>query len=78
MSYPVLSSFMTNHPVCNENIIMGATSEAGRALERPRFLVEFVLLDPSSFVKYFADHCLSFCPFSFGHYIVCPSSIYRI
>ena len=24
----------------------------------------------------FVDRCLSFCPFSFGHYVVCPSSIY--
>jgi hypothetical protein len=25
----------------------------------------------------FVNRCLSFCPFSFGHCIVCPSSIYR-
>ena len=24
----------------------------------------------------FVDRCLSFCPFSFSHYIICPSSIY--
>jgi hypothetical protein len=24
----------------------------------------------------FVDRCLSFCPFSFGHCVVCPSSIY--
>jgi hypothetical protein len=24
----------------------------------------------------FVDRCLSFCPFSFGHCIVCPTSIY--
>ena len=24
----------------------------------------------------FIDRCLSFCPFSFGHCVVCPSSIY--
>ena len=24
----------------------------------------------------FVDSCLSFCPFSFGHCVVCPSSIY--
>ena len=24
----------------------------------------------------FVDRCLSFCTFSFGHYVVCPSSIY--
>ena len=25
----------------------------------------------------FVDHCLSFCPFFFGHGVVCPSLIYR-
>ena len=25
---------------------------------------------------WFVDRCLSFCPFSFGHCVVCPSSIY--
>ena len=24
----------------------------------------------------FVDRCLSFCPFSFGHCVVCPSSLY--
>ena len=24
----------------------------------------------------FVDRCLSFCTFSFGHYFVCPASIY--
>jgi hypothetical protein len=40
----------------------------------PRFLVLFVLLN----LVYvcFADRCLSFCPFSFGHCVVCSSSIY--
>ena len=26
---------------------------------------------------YFVDRCLSFCTFSFGHWVVCSSSIYR-
>jgi hypothetical protein len=26
---------------------------------------------------YFVGHCLSFCPFSFGHCVVCSSSIYE-
>ena len=25
---------------------------------------------------YFVDRCLSFCPFSFGHYVVCSSSFF--
>ena len=34
--------------------------------------------DTRSLVLYvcFVDRCLSFCPFSFGHCVVCPSSIY--
>jgi hypothetical protein len=28
-------------------------------------------------VYFFIDRCLSFCPFSLGHYIACPSSIYE-
>ena len=28
------------------------------------------------FCVIFVDSCLSFCPFSFGHCVVCPSSIY--
>ena len=28
------------------------------------------------FVYCFLDHCLSFCPISLGHCIVCPSEIY--
>ena len=34
--------------------------------------VGFVLLHLQFFVQYFVDHCLSFCPSSFGHYMVCP------
>jgi hypothetical protein len=43
-----------------------------------RFLVLFVLLDLKSLVLcvYFVDCCLSFCTFSFGHCVVCSSSIY--
>ena len=26
----------------------------------------------------FVDRCLSFCPFSFGHCVVCSSSIYGL
>ena len=39
-------------------------------------LVGFVLLDLWFSVLCFVDRCLYFCPFSFGHCVVCPSSIY--
>ena len=37
----------------------------------------FVLLDLCFYVWCFVNRCLSFCPFSFGHCLVCPSSIYQ-
>ena len=42
----------------------------------PQFLVGFVLLDLQFFMQCFVDRCLSFCPFSFFNFAVCPS-IYR-
>jgi hypothetical protein len=33
----------------------------------------FLLPDPYFFVWCFVDRCLSFCLFSFNHYIICPS-----
>ena len=42
----------------------------------PQFLVGLMLLDLYFYVKCFVDCCLSFCSFSFGHCVVCPSSIY--
>ena len=37
-----------------------------------RFWVKFVLLNLTFSVQYFVDHCLSFWPFSFDNFIVCP------
>jgi hypothetical protein len=46
-------------------------------LSSPRFLVGFVSVTRSLFSWVcFVDRCLSFCPFPFGHCVVCPSSIY--
>ena len=42
----------------------------------PQFLVGFMLLTCWFSVCWIVDRCLSFCPFSFGHCVVCPSSIY--
>ena len=39
-------------------------------------LVGFMLLNLLFYVSCFVDRCLSFCSFSFGHCVVCPSSIY--
>jgi hypothetical protein len=38
------------------------------------FFVEFVLFNLSFSVQCLVDHCLSFCYFSFGHFIVCQLS----
>ena len=45
-------------------------------LSSPRFLIGFVLLDLLLYRVCFVDRCLSFCPFSFGHCVVCPSLMY--
>jgi len=68
---PVLSSFMTYHRVCNKSNTTGATCLSFRSTwVHPRFLVGCMVLD------LFVEHCLSFCLLSFGHGIVCSSSIY--
>ena len=42
----------------------------------PQFLVCLLLLNLLFSVQCLLDHCLFFCHISFGHCIVCPSSIY--
>ena len=42
-------------------------------LSSPQVLVRFVLLDHLFSVQCFVDRCLSFCPFSLGHCVVCHS-----
>jgi hypothetical protein len=79
--FSVLSSFMTYHRVCNYIIMTGATSGAGTThpsehLSSPpvfrgvRIAWSFVLC------VCFVDRCLSFCTFSYGHCVVCSSSVY--
>jgi hypothetical protein len=60
---------------------MGATSGAGTAYPSgaPEFTPGFSGVRVTrSLVLYvcFVDRCLSFCAFSFGHCVVCSSSIY--
>ena len=60
---------------------MGATSGAGTANPSgaPEFTPGFSGVRVArSLVLYvcFVDCCLSFCAFSFGHYVVCSSSMY--
>ena len=44
----------------------------------PWVLVGFLLLKLYFSTLCFVDNCLTFCPFSFGYYIFCPSSTYEI
>ena len=79
--FPVLSSFMTYHRVCNYINTTGVTSGAGTAYPSgvPEFTPGFSGVRVTrSLVLYvcFVDRCLSFCSFSFGHCVVCSSSIY--
>ena len=67
--FPVLSSFITYHPVCNQINTTGVTSGAGIAYpfvapESPWFLVELMLLDLYMYVL-----LIIVCPF--GHCVVC-------
>jgi hypothetical protein len=77
----ILSSFMTCHQVCYWSSTKGATSGAGTA--HPSGIPEFTpVFSGVRITRYlvlsecFADRCLSFCPFSFDHCVVCSSSIY--
>ena len=56
---------------------MGATSGAGTAYpsEAPSFSGIHIFRSLALYIC-FADRCWSFCPFSFGPCVVCPSSIY--
>ena len=78
--FPVLSSIMTYYRVCSQINTTGTTSEAGTAtlpeyLSSTRFsgvrVTRYLVL-----CVCFVDRCMSFCAFSFGHCVVCPSSIY--
>jgi hypothetical protein len=79
--FPVLSSFMTYHQVCNYINTTGATGVAWT--EYPSGAPEFTpvfsgvrVARSLAFCVRLVDRCLSFCTFSFGHCIVCSSSIY--
>jgi hypothetical protein len=81
--FTVLSSFMTYHMVCNYIKTTGATSGAWTAYPSgaPEFTPVFSGVHVTrSLVLYvcFVDRCLSFCTFSFGHCVVCSSSIYEL
>jgi hypothetical protein len=57
---------------------MGVTSEAETAHPSgaPEFTPGFSGVRVARFFS-FVGRCLSFCAFSFGHCVVCPSSIYE-
>jgi hypothetical protein len=68
----VINAFtMTDMALCGVHIMVEST------WVHPRFLVEFVLQSLVVCVC-FVDRCLSFCTFSFGHCVVCSSSLYRL
>ena len=80
--FPVLSSFMTCHHIFIYIHITDATRGGGT--ENPSGAPEFTpnfsgVRVPRSLVLYVCcvDRCLSFSTFSFGHCVVCSSSIYE-
>jgi hypothetical protein len=80
--FPFLSSFMTCHRVCNSINTTGATSEAGTAYLFAEHLSSSPVFSGVRVTRSlvlcacFVDRCLSFCTLSFGHCVVCSSSIY--
>ena len=78
-----VSAFMTHHHrVCNYINTTGATS--GVKTVYPSGAIEFISVFSGARVTRslvlcvcLVDRCLSFCSFSFGHCVVCPSSIYE-
>jgi len=72
---------MTYQRVYNKSSTMGVTCGAGTAYtsgkhELTPLFSAFMLLAPYFSVQCFVDRCVSFRLFSFGHCIVCLSSIY--
>jgi hypothetical protein len=72
--FPVLSSLMTYHRICNWIKDYGCRY---CLLFRGTWVVSGVRVTRSSVLCVcFVDHCLFFCTFSFSHCVVCSSSIY--
>lgn len=73
---------MTCHQICNLDNLTGATNctrnayPSGRSLRVAPCLVRYVLLSVQFSTQCSVNHCLSLCPFPFGHCIGCPQ-IYR-
>ena len=79
--FSVVSSFMTYHRVCNYSNTTCVTNGAGTANTsgEPEFTPGFYwgsCYSNFSYMCIFADRCLSFCTFSFGHCVVCSSTKY--
>ena len=79
--FPILSSLTTYYRICNQINTTGTTSGAGTAnpAGAPEFTTSFNGVRVTrALVLYvcFVDRCLSFCTLSFGHCVVCSSSIY--
>ena len=71
--FPVLSSFMTSHRICNQINTMGVTSGA------PEFTSGFqwgLCYSIFSFICMFCRSLFVLCIISFGHCVLCSSSIY--
>ena len=78
--FPVLSSFMTYHRMCNQINTTGATSAAGTDYPSgaSAFTPGFQWGSYFSMIFSFICNVLQFVvrPFSFGHCVVCSSSTY--
>jgi hypothetical protein len=79
--FPVLSSFMTYHRFVTRLTWRVPLVEQER-LTLPQHLSSLQVFSGIRVIRSlvlcvcFVDRCISFCTFSFGHYVLCSSSIY--
>ena len=67
----LLSSLITYHLTLRNTIYPNIKTGSPRTFVFKPVFMSFVWFDLQFSVQCFIDHCLSFCPFPFGHCIVC-------
>ena len=77
---PAQFPYISDDVMSFKSNMTGVTSEAGTANPSgaPKFTLGFLWDSSCSIFSFLCSvlvHCLSFCPLSFGHCIVCPFSI---
>ena len=66
------------HDILNREFLLTGMAHPSGAPDFTPVLVGFTLFNILFSVKCFVDHCLSFCPYSLGLCVACPSYILRL